>query len=217
MAGFKLNSRHCGGEDLSAYIDGMLDGEMMRQVAAHLRDCVDCRRLYDGLSQTKSLLRTVSAPSSPPQAEFWAETFRRARLESPRPAARQPKVLLNWPALKYRWSIAAATAGVALAAGIIAFSPFAGGGNAVHSAQVAPSGPTLDVSKLVGAHAEYAAQQPLADDSRLSTILSDAAQNDDSASGADSDDALNSQTGKAAGTADLSGLEAVGNAAGQLD
>jgi predicted anti-sigma-YlaC factor YlaD len=214
VAFFKSNNRHCAGENLSAYIDGMLDGETMREIAGHLRECVDCRRLYEGLSQTKTLLRTVSAPSTPPQADFWAETFRHARLQAPAPR-RLPS--WNWSALKYRWSIATAAAGVVLAAAIIAFSPLAGGNGSHPTVQIQPVGPTLDISKVVGAHAEYAAQQPLADDSRLSTVLSDAAQSDDVSSGADSDDALNLQTDTASGATDLSGAEAVGNAAGQID
>lgn len=215
VAVFKSNGRHCSGENLSAYIDGMLDGETMRDTAAHLRACVDCRRLYEGLSQTRSLLRTVSAPSQPPQADFWAQTFRHARLQAP---ARRRFASWSWPGLKYRWSIATATAGVALAAAIIVFMPLAGGNVGRTQRQIAPpAGPTLDISNVVGAHAEYAAQQPLADDSRLSTVLSDAAQNDDTPSSADTDDALNPSMDRASGTSDLSGAEAVGNAAGQID
>lgn len=216
VAALGSTCKKCSGADLSAYVDGMLDGETMRKIAAHLDSCADCRRVYEGLSQTKALLYSLSAPSRPPQADFWAETYRRARLEArgSRPARALP--LWNWPALKYRWSIAAATAGVAIVTIGIALSPFiAPSTTPVRSAM--PSGPTLDVSQLVGAHAQYAAEQPLADDHRLSIVLSDAAQSDPLTS-ADADDPAGSQAGDAsANPVDFSGSKAVQNAAGQAD
>lgn len=218
MAGFRSTKSACNGEDLSAYIDGMLEGEAMREVAAHLRTCADCRRLYEGLSQTKTLLRTAPTPSQPPQADFWAETYRRARLEASKKSA--PIALLptrGLSGLKYRWSIAAATAGVALAAALFALSTStAPPSKRLPTTPPAP-GPVLDLSKVVAAHADYAAEQPLADDSRLSIVLSDTAQSDSPLADADSDDSTGPQGSASAGPADYSGSEAAQNAAGMLD
>lgn len=193
----------------------MLDGEMMRHVAAHLRICADCRRVCEGLSQTKSLLAGLSAPSQPSQSDFWNQTYRRARLEARKGSGRGFAFLSGWPSLKYRWSIAAATAGVALAAALIALSPSPQ--PHVKGPATAPAGPVLDVSQVVRAHADYAAEQPLADDSRLSIVLSDPSQIDSQSADADSDDSAAPPPSGSNATSDFSGSQAVQNAAGALD
>lgn len=196
-------------------MDGMLDGERMRQVAEHLRACADCRGTYEGLAQTKNLLAGLSTPSRPRQADFWNQTYRRARLEARKSADRRRIFLGGWPALRYRWNIAAATAGVALAGVLIALSPFSQ--PRVKLPSPAPIGPVLDISKVVSAHADYAAEQPLTDDSRLSIVLSDTPQADPQSGDADGDDSAAPQTISAGAAADFSGTQAVQNAASALD
>ena len=168
---------HPHGEQLSAYLDGMLDVAQTRDVAAHLRVCPACRAAYEGLEQTRTLLRGMAAPAQP-APEFWVNAYRRMRVEDTagRSASRPP-----WEALRdamrepqRRWS-----AGLAAAAVIAA----AVAGPLVNHAPVPPMPPvppasqtsadTVDVSSLVQAHTESAARQPLADRDRQDMIAMD--------------------------------------------
>ncbi|MBV9848521.1 MAG: zf-HC2 domain-containing protein [Armatimonadetes bacterium] len=169
---------HPHGEQLSAYLDGMLDVVQMRDVAAHLSACPACRAAYEGLKQTKSLLQGIGAPA-PPVPEFWVNAYRRMRVED---AAKRPAFRPSWEALRdamrepqRRWSAGLAAAAVVAAA--IA-GPLVGHGPVppmppVSPASNAPAADTVDVSSLVQAHTESAARQPLADRDRQDMIAMD--------------------------------------------
>ena len=72
-----------GDDRFSAYIDGRLDGEATRVLAAHLRACDACRHEHELLVATKAALRALQTPSMPPNPEFWANAYRDARLSVP--------------------------------------------------------------------------------------------------------------------------------------
>ncbi|MDQ2799134.1 MAG: zf-HC2 domain-containing protein, partial [Armatimonadota bacterium] len=72
---------HPHGEQLSAYIDGMLDVGKTRGIAAHLRACDPCRSLSEQLQETRTLLRTMPTPPRP-GPEFWTDNYRRLRVDN---------------------------------------------------------------------------------------------------------------------------------------
>ena len=170
---------HPHGEQLSAYLDGMLDVTQMRDIAGHLGVSPSCRAAYEGLKQTKALLGGIHAPAQP-APEFWTNAYRRMRVED---TAKRPAFRPSWEAVRQamqepqrRWS--AGLAAVAILAAAIA-GPLAnratpvgsipGGG--IGNASIAVD--TVDVSSLVQAHTQSAARQPLADPNRQDMIAMD--------------------------------------------
>ena len=169
---------HPHGEQLSAYLDGMLDVVQMRDIAAHLGACASCRAAYQGLQQTKSLLNGVHPPA-PPAPEFWAGAYRRMRVED---AAKRPALpRLSRQGLRdalqepqRRWSAGLAAAAVIVAAlvgPLVSHGPGPMTAPARPPVAVAPD--SVDVSSLVQAHTESAARQPLADPDRQNMIAMD--------------------------------------------
>lgn len=163
---------HPHGEQLSAYLDGMLDVARMREIAAHLGVCPQCRSAYQGLQQTKALLGHIALPAQP-APEFWANAYRRMRLEDT--AKRPPVPELSWDRLRNafqepqrRWS-----AGLAAAAVIAAAIAVPIANQPPHVPVSLPNigrpfpppmaADTLDVTSLVHNYTEAAAHQPLAD------------------------------------------------------
>lgn len=53
-------------EDLSAWVDGELDGEASRSLAAHLPDCGACRRQIEQLQLLSGAVRTLPRPERTP-------------------------------------------------------------------------------------------------------------------------------------------------------
>jgi anti-sigma factor RsiW len=67
-------------EQISEYLEGHLDGEKIREIAAHLKSCSTCAATLRDLQSLKSLLNNAETPSVPPNKEFWANAYRNARL-----------------------------------------------------------------------------------------------------------------------------------------
>ncbi len=168
---------HPHGEQLSAYLDGMLDVAQMRAVAAHLAVCPQCPPVLEGLRRTKRLLQTITPPAQP-APEFWAGAYRQMRTEESANRRSRPPVF--WDALREtfrepqrRWSAGLAAAAVTVAA--IAAPLMSGQSSSRTTLPTlgAPAADSVDVSTLVQAHAESAARQPLADTDRQDAIALD--------------------------------------------
>ena len=175
-----MSNTHPHGEQLSAYLDGMLDVAKTRRAAEHLRGCASCRQTTDQLREMKGLLRAM--PPARPGPEFWAGAYRRLRVDDreqarPRP---MPWDLLRGPghAVNRRWAggLAAAAAVGALLAGpmtgprgvVLPLRPMAPASS--------PQDVTPDVTELVQSHADSVSQLPLADPDRQKMIAADAQQ-----------------------------------------
>lgn len=57
-------------EQLSAYLDGELAGEVLQQAEAHLATCAECRAELDGLRRV--VRRAASLDDRPPERDLWA-------------------------------------------------------------------------------------------------------------------------------------------------
>jgi anti-sigma factor RsiW len=160
----------CGGDKLTGFLDGTLDGETMRKVDAHLRTCADCMQSFRSLEETRALLRRSRESVAVPGATFWADAYRRARLEAPLPARGNPV----WRFGRPRFSILAMSTSLVamLALTLLVSAPV---GN--HSQ--APNAPQefdqVDVLSYISAHADYVAGKRLADGSSNRIIRSDMA------------------------------------------
>lgn len=88
-----MNSQHVS-ENLSAYLDKMLDTEEMLAVEEHLKICAECRAEYEALQQT--VLALSSLEEMVPPAGFRREL--RAKLEK-----HAPKKRLEWPSFFPGW------------------------------------------------------------------------------------------------------------------
>jgi hypothetical protein len=164
---------HPHGEQLSAYIDAMLDVAQMRLVAQHLDNCAACRTSLASLSETRTLLHGMGLPPAP-GPDFWMNTFRRLRVESQGASITGDignRLRLHRAGTPRRWA-AGVTAAVML--GALAFGPWL-----AHP----PSEPTspppavledfVDMPSLVRAHTDSAAREPLADADRQTMISAD--------------------------------------------
>jgi anti-sigma factor RsiW len=171
-------------EALSAYLDGMLDGEELRAMGAHLRVCADCTKALADMNAVKSLMAAAKAPSDPPMRDFWAGAYRAARVETAR-RSDLGKSRLPWGTIPGRLKLTVVASGLAALCllSITLSRPHNPNVEPLRSTMTAAS--TLDVPSLVRAHADYAAQQPLADDPRLTMLMSDAAANGTQDNGAD--------------------------------
>jgi len=177
---------HPHGEQLSAYVDGMLDVGKTRGVAEHLRACAPCRALAGQLQETKTLLRRMPAPPRP-GPQFWDDAYRRLRLDDrDRAVTRRPL----WDALRApqqaahrRWAAGLATAaavGAMIAGPLTGTHPGAGPRSAGVSAPLADVSPadsladSLDISSLVQSHTDSASATPLDDPDGQKMIAADA-------------------------------------------
>lgn len=172
---------HPHGEQLSAYVDGMLGVAKTRCIAEHLRACAPCHAVTEGLRETKGLLRAMPPPARP-GPEFWTDAYRRLRVDDRERAQARP---MPWDALRgpaqgasRRW---AAGLAAAAAVGALLVNPLAG----VHPGNrlAVPAIPatlqqdvTPDVSALVQSHTDSVSQLPLADPDRQKMIAADAQQ-----------------------------------------
>ena len=170
---------HPHGEQISAYIDGMLDVGKTRGIAEHLRGCVSCSATLEALRETKTLLRSMPTPPRP-GPEFWTASYRRLRVDDQDRAITRRPFWETWrgpeQAAHRRWAagLAAATAVAAMLAGplttgreIPARPPFVS--NPV--ADVSP-----DVSSLVQSHTDSVSATPLDDPDGQKMIAADARQ-----------------------------------------
>lgn len=166
------------GEDVSAYIDGMLEGDRLRQMSLHIEQCDACRGEYEALLNTRALLRKMATPAAPP--DFWANAHRAARLAAP------PKSSRVLPTLRARLGAVAGfctAVGAAVLLLVVPGSRIAPGGS---TSQLPAPAAVVDVGELVQAHASYAAAQPLTDRARVTMVTSEiASQNSEAAASAD--------------------------------
>lgn len=160
----------CSGDNLTGFLDGMLDGETMRKADAHLRECESCRQEFRELEQTRHLLRQFKQTPETPGATFWADAYRKARLENSRPAPRQGFSL----GMRRRFAALAMSATVAASLGLTFFISEPTGNRARYS-DPAQAFDQVDVSSLISAHADYVAGKKLADTSNNRIIRSDLA------------------------------------------
>ena len=182
------NETHPHGEQLSAYIDSMLDVARMRGIGEHLHACASCRSIEAELRQTKSLVRGLPAPLLP-SPDFWTAAYRqlrvddRERAEAKRPlwtAWRSPEQLAH-----RRW--AAGLAAAAVAVGAISAGPLTMAPPGVPSTPslVRPLVPAQDVSpdvsSLAELHTDSVSRLPLADPDRQKMIAADVQQPESSA------------------------------------
>ena len=162
----EITCRACTDDRLSAYLDAMLDGDQMRIVAAHLDDCPNCQAVCENLSRTRSLLRSLSTPSTPPIPEFWANAYRTARTSVPRRS-----LAGTLGGVARRFGLAVATAGTVVVLGVgIAMMHSLPTPSIFMRAQI---GPLLDVAPLVNAHADYLAGQSFSDKAHLTMVRSE--------------------------------------------
>jgi anti-sigma factor RsiW len=162
---------HPHGEKISAYLDGMLNIAEMRQIAQHLDRCAACRISLDSLQRTRTLLHSMPPPQSP-GPEFWANTFRRLRVEGNAPQTGRStgkRLRLDMPGAQRRWAAGMAAAAVL---GAVTLGPLL-----THPA-VSPPPPAIsedfvDMPSLVRAHTDSAAREPLADPDRQAMISAD--------------------------------------------
>ena len=200
-------STHPHGEQLSAYIDSMLDVSRMRGIAEHLSVCAACCSLEAELRRTKHLVRGLPPPISP-GPEFWTATYRQLRVDD-RERSQTKRPL--WQSLREpqqaahrRWAggLAAAAVAAGLLAGPLTPAPHL---SAPATHLIAPSAPKVlvpaqdvspDVSSLAALHTDSVSRLPLADPDRQKMIAADVQQ------GPPSSDASAADTSEAAGYAD---------------
>ena len=179
------NTAHPHGEQLSAYIDSMLDVARMRGIGEHLRGCDSCRLAEVNLRRTKSELRGLSSPTLP-DAAFWASAYRTLRVDDRERAAAKRPFWTGWRGPEQtahrRW--AGGLAAAAVAVGVFAARP------AVLLPHPAPlrvsslPAPTVapdvspDVSSLAELHTDSVSRLPLADPDRQKMIAADVQQSD---------------------------------------
>ena len=178
---------HPHGEQLSAYIDSMLDVARMRGIGEHLHACAACRNLESDLRRTKYLVRGLPEPVLP-GPEFWTAAYRQLRVDD-RERAQTKRQL--WQSLRgpeqaahRRWAgglAAAAVAGVLLAGPLTPMPHLPV--RASHF--IAPAAPQVlvpaqdvspDVSSLAELHTDSVSRLPLADPDRQKMIAADVQQ-----------------------------------------
>ncbi len=176
---------HPHGEQLSAYIDSMLDVARMRGIGEHLRGCNSCRRAEADLRRTKSELHGLPAPT-PPDAAFWASAYRTLRVDDRKQAAAKRPFWAGWrgpeQAAHRRW--AGGLAAVAVAVGVFAARPAVPVTRPVTPPAYTAPAPQVspdvspDVSSLAELHTDSVSRLPLADPDRQKMIAADARQFD---------------------------------------
>jgi predicted anti-sigma-YlaC factor YlaD len=181
------NAAHPSEEDLSAFIDGMMDLPAMQSVGAHLDACAACRAIRDGFRENKGRLRAL-AVTPPESAAFWERAFDHLETGAALPNAESrsaPSFQTRRPAFRSRWSYAAAAA-VLIMAAVAVRGPVAGLLKPRATQPTAISVPAeedaVDLAQLVWAHTSAASQQPLADPERQAML---AVENDSLRSEAD--------------------------------
>ena len=171
---------HPHGEQLSAYIDSMLDVSRMRGISEHLHGCAACRSREEELRRTKHLLRGLPDPVLP-EADFWTAAYRTLRVHDRERAVTKRPLWQAWhgaeQAANRRW--AAGLAAVA-ALGILVAGPLTPRPHLVPLPTVLALSPAQDVSpdvsSLVELHTDSVSQLPLADPDRQKMIAADAQQ-----------------------------------------
>lgn len=174
---------HPHGEQLSAYIDSMLDVARMRGIGEHLHGCGLCRSLEADLRRTKHLVRGLPDPVLPP-ADFWTSAYRQLRVDDRERAIAKRPLWTVWRSPEQlahrRW--AAGLAAAAVAVGAFSAGPLTSTPQRVTSAPLVtrPLVPAQDispdVSSLAELHTDSVSRLPLADPDRQKMIAADVQQ-----------------------------------------
>ena len=177
------NETHPHGEQLSAYIDSMLDVSRMRGIGEHLRGCVSCRSLEADLRRTKHLVRGLPAPTLPP-ADFWTSAYRQLRVDDRERAIAKRPLWTAWrsPEQKAHRRWAAGLAAAAIAVGALSVGPLTPVTENLPAAAPRPAARPLvpaqdvspDVSSLAELHTDSVSRLPLADPDRQKMVAADA-------------------------------------------
>lgn len=179
---------HPHGEQLSAYIDSMLDVARMRGIGEHLHACASCRNIETELRRTKHLVRGLPEPVLP-NADFWTSAYRQLRVDDRERAIAKRPLWTAWRSPEQlahrRW--AAGLAAAAVAVGVFSAGPLTMAPRSVPSAPPAirPLVPAQDVSpdvsSLAELHTDSVSRLPLADPDRQKMIAADVQQPESSA------------------------------------
>lgn len=185
------NKTHPHGEQLSAYIDSMLDVSRMRGIGEHLHACASCRSIEAELRRTKHLVRGLPDPILPP-ADFWTAAYRQLRVDDRERATARRPLWTAWCSPEQlahrRWVAGLAAAAVAVGAWSAApltqvtqapprvTSPPLAARPLVPAQDVSP-----DVSSLAELHTDSVSRLPLADPDRQKMIAADVQQPEASA------------------------------------
>ncbi len=174
---------HPHGEQLSAYIDSMLDVARMRGIGEHLRGCAACRTVESELRRTKHLVRGLPDPLLP-GSDFWTSAYRQIRVDDRERAAAKRPLWTVWRSPEQlahrRW--AAGLAAAAVAVGVFSAGPLTQAPPRLPSAPAAsrPLVPAQDVSpdvsSLAELHTDSVSRLPLADPDRQKMIAADVQQ-----------------------------------------
>ncbi len=173
---------HPHGEQLSAYIDGMLDVGKTRGVAEHLRACAPCRAAAGQLQETKTRTRRMPAPSSP-GPQFWDDAYRRLRVDDRERAVSRRPLWDAWrgpeQAAHRRWAAglaAAVVVGALIAGPLTGTHPGVGPQTTPTVASLSDASPDVspDVSSLVQSHTDSVSAAPLDDPDGQKMIAADA-------------------------------------------
>ena len=174
------SNQHPHGEQLSAYIDSMLDVPRMRTVGEHLHACATCRSLEADLRRTKLLVRGLPEPRLP-ASDFWTSAYRQLRVDDRTRAAVKPPF---WSALRApeqrahrRWAAGLASAALV---GLLIAGPLMPATHVVDPTPVRVVVPAQDVSpdvsSLAELHADSVSRLPLADPDRQKMIAAEVQQ-----------------------------------------
>lgn len=160
----------CSGGNLSAYLDGMLDGKTLRAIDAHLHDCQNCREELNALEEARALVHELRSTTPTAPDMLWADIYRTARQsQMPPPSPERFTV----PGV-FKLGVVATSVGllVAFGANMFVTTPHASPQIGSLVPQIADQ---VDVSSLISAHANYVAEKKLADSSGNRIIRSDLA------------------------------------------
>lgn len=179
---------HPHGEQLSAYIDSMLDVARMRGIGEHLSTCAACRSAEADLRRTKHLVRGLPEPLLP-NPDFWASVYRQLRADDRERAITKRPLWTAWRSPEQlahrRW--AAGLAAAAVAVGLFSAGPLTQAPPrlpsmpAVSRPLVPAQDVSPDVSSLAELHTDSVSRLPLADPDRQKMIAADVQQPEASA------------------------------------
>ncbi len=142
---------------LSAYVDGLLNAKESSRVEMHVQHCHRCAKDLQELQKVKALLRTLPEPEA--DAFFWPSVYSRVRQHRVR---NHYKPVAHLIAPHVAWSTLVAI----LLVGFVTLTP-----SRINIANNPV--PTLDPDTLITLHATSRVVTPLADSGELRTIFMD--------------------------------------------
>jgi len=158
----------CTNGDLSAYLDGAISIQKMRQIAIHLKTCAKCRSEYEQLAQAKRLLHEYGAVTPPLDPQFFASALRTIRLSTPVSKLRARSI---WAASGFRFATGVAACVSVLAVATVFVTPIRKDSDSPSAYAV----DQIDIDSMVSAHANYTGDKQLCDPSNNRIIRSDMA------------------------------------------